>query len=241
MKWMRSVADVFMPRVCAVCGRRLNVNESFLCLHCLADMPLTCFWGRTRNPMADRFNGLISDSGDDRGERYAYACPLFFFEAESPYRNILYEIKYKGHIALGTYMGRMLGANMASADAFRDIDAVIPVPLHWMRRWKRGYNQAETIASGIASELGVALRTDILRRTRRTRTQTRLDIAAKAENVRNAFKARTPADPEQLKHILLVDDMFTTGATAYECFKALRRIFPPSVRISVATLGFVSG
>jgi len=241
MKWMRSVADVFMPRVCAVCGRRLNLNESFLCLHCLADMPLTRFWGRTRNPMADRFNGLISGSRDDRGERYAYACPLFFFEAESPYRNILYEIKYKGHIAIGTYMGRMLGEKMASVDAFRDIDAVMPVPLHWMRRWKRGYNQAETIASGIASELGVALRTDILRRTRRTRTQTRLDIAAKAENVRNAFKARTPADPEQLKHILLVDDMFTTGATAYECFKALRGVFPPSVRISVATLGFVSG
>ena len=204
-------------------------------------MPLTRFWGRTRNPMADRFNGLISDSGDDGGERYAYACPLFFFEAESPYRNILYEIKYKGYMVLGTYMGRMLGAKMASVDAFRDIDAVVPVPLHWMRRWKRGYNQAETIASGIASELGVALRTDILRRTRRTRTQTRLDIAAKAENVCNAFKARTPSDPEQLKHILLVDDMFTTGATAYECFKALRRIFPPSVRISVASLGFVSG
>ena len=112
MKWMRSVADVFMPRVCAVCGRRLNLNESFLCLHCLADMPLTRFWGRTRNPMADRFNGLISDSGYDGGERYAYACPLFFFEAESPYRNILYEIKYKGHIALGTHMGHMLGEEL---------------------------------------------------------------------------------------------------------------------------------
>ena len=126
---------------------------------------------------------------------------------------------------------------MAGAAHFTDIDAVIPVPLHWTRKWSRGYNQAECIAKALAKELGAELGTDILFRHRRTTTQTKLAIDQKSRNVYGAFEAipqvSTPV------HVLLVDDVFTTGSTLMACYVALRAVFPSSVRISVATLGVV--
>lgn len=249
MRWMKAISDIFLPRVCITCGRKLFLDESHLCLHCLADIPMTHFWERSHNLMADRFNAAIQMGPEDMlgQERYAYACALFFFENESPYRHILYDIKYSGRTDTGRYFGQMLGRRLASAGTFGDVDCIIPVPLHWRRKWKRGYNQAEVIARGVAAELGVPVRTDLLRRTRHTDSQTRLEVEEKKANVNGAFKAVLPtsgASPTQSsapRHILLVDDVFTTGSTALACFMALREVFPPSVRISVTTLGFVGG
>jgi ComF family protein len=222
------------------------------------------------NPMADRFNALIQErleedfrtrtistdatitaSNPDGGnpnksaqrERYAYAAALFFYRAESDYSKITRCIKYQGRLEVGKHFGRLLGEKLAGSSLFSDVDAVVPVPLHWLRRWKRGYNQAEVIASGVAECLGIPMRPDILRRVRRTRTQTRLSIAEKRANVSGAFAipANPPAESTPFRHILLVDDVFTTGSTLFACFTALRTVFPPSVRISVATLGFVGG
>ena len=177
-----------------------------------------------------------------RTDRYAYAAALFFYRAESDYSKITRCIKYQGRLEVGRHFGRLLGDKLAESRLFADVDAVIPVPLHWLRRWKRGYNQAEVIASGVARRLGVPMKNDILRRCRRTRTQTRLNIAEKRKNVTGAFDVSDKArSNEELKHLLIVDDVFTTGSTLMACFVALREVFPPSVRISVATLGFVGG
>ena len=207
-------------------------------------MPQTHFWSRSHNPMADRFNELSSKDESLVGERYSYASALFFFEDDSSYRRILYDIKYNGNLSAGRYFGSMLGGRMASSEIFSDVDVVVPVPLHWRRRWKRGYNQAEVIAGSIAAQLGAPLRADLLRRTRHTGTQTRLDIEAKKSNVHGAFEASSKclsSMGHRPKHILLVDDVFTTGSTLFACFKALRSVFPPSVRISIATLAYVGG
>ena len=120
---------------------------------------------------------------------------------------------------------------------------VIPVPLHWTRKWKRGYNQAEVIARGIAESLGVPVRTDLLKRCRRTSTQTKMGVDAKRMNVAGAFAA-TPEltilmEEGGIRHLLLVDDVFTTGSTSGACFTALRAVIPSPVRISIATLGYV--
>lgn len=212
------------------------------------DLPGTYFWNRSHNPMADRFNEWIqkglekiweTETPCRTRENYAYAAALFFFSSYAGYRHIPYQIKYGGNKALGRFFGKMLGERLRESGLFDDTDLVIPVPLHWTRRWKRGYNQAELIAESIAGSLGAELRTDILRRTKRTQTQTALEIEDKARNVDNAFRARHT--PEGYRHILLVDDIFTTGSTLYACFTALRAVFPSSVRISVATLGFVGG
>ena len=250
-KHLSACLDMLLPRTCIVCGKKLLVNEIHICLQCAIDLPLTYFWDRTHNPMADRFNEKLQEWLEaDTYERYAYASALFFYNEESDYKNITRELKYNRNIPAGRYFARMLGKRMASCGHFRDVVMVIPVPLHWKREWSRGYNQAEVIAEEIAESLGAAMRNDILRRVRNTKTQTKLDVEGKAANVKEAFAIRdkqilldaiasSRKDGGRPGHILLVDDVFTTGSTLHACFVALREVFPPSVRISVATLAFV--
>lgn len=292
---LTALADLFLPRLCCVCGSELGRNERHVCIGCLADMPLTLNWTLRRNPMAERFNALIERNGhveeareDDAEEtvnggnaedgespdnadadmfaRYVDAVALFNFAKDGGYRRITYKLKYGGDIGEGRHFSAMLGERAALAPWISDVDTVIPVPLHWTRRLKRGYNQAEVIAGEVAKALGARLRTDILVRRRRTSTQTRLGVEDKARNVRGAFaisravrkhsghspmESPTPADRWRrartesadssagIRHILLVDDVFTTGSTLYNCFIPLRKFFGPEVRISIATLGVV--
>lgn len=238
---MRAMFDLLIPRTCIVCGRKLNLHEKYLCLHCASDMPLTRFGLMIHNPMADKFNEAVQKGLDDSWHQEVYACAsaLFYYEDESGYRHIPHQIKYQGNIPAGRYFGRMLGRQLLTAEWISDVDIVIPVPLHWKRRWSRGYNQAEIIARGVAAELAVPIRTDILRRVRRTHTQTRLDVSQKSVNVAGAFKVEVIVP--DLKHILLVDDVFTTGSTLHACFQALRETYPYPIRISVATLAYVHG
>ena len=259
------VMDFFLPRRCVVCDRVLDSTEKHLCEHCWSDIPHTYHWTMRNNPMADRFNEMIQEmlestwsQGDISNaghERYAYACALFFYRAKSDYRNITRCIKYQGRQDIGRAFGRILGDRLKTSPLFSDVDAVLPVPLHWTRKWERGYNQAEVIASGVAESLEVPLKSDILRRHRRTKTQTRLEIEEKTANVKDAFGVakefrhegpessctllKNNVTPPVFRHILLVDDVFTTGSTMLACFTALRAVFPPEVRISVATLGVV--
>ena len=242
------MADLLLPRTCIACERALLLEEEHLCSDCLADLPLTRFHLLRHNPMADKFNANIqkhletiwsSDPlADVPYERYAYATALFFYDSDSGYSHITHRLKYDGNLSVGRYFGRMLGEEVKHTSWLQDIDAIIPVPLHWRRRWKRGYNQAEIIAEAISSVTGVRMYRNILERRKYTKTQTLLDVTSKAANVKGAFCAR-PIDKCNIRHILLIDDVFTTGATVGECFRALRSVFPPDVRISVATLGFV--
>lgn len=241
-----AMADLLLPRICIVCGEKLLRNEKHICLSCMMDMPLTRYWELSRNPMADRFNELIQEGLSDERERYAYATALFFYRSDAGYRHIPYQIKYHGNIEAGELFGHMLGKYLNSNIFWEDVDMIIPVPLHWLRQWKRGYNQAEVIARGIAAEMVIPLRNDILKRHRHTKTQTKVEVDEKSANVSGAFAVYEDAaenfrNGRNVRHILLIDDVFTTGSTLYACFRALRSVFPPHVRISVATLGFVGG
>jgi len=209
LRLLRNVAEWVMPRECVVCGAPLLPSEEHICRHCASDIPLTRYEGREHNPMADALNARIQERLTEY-EPYSRACALFFYKADSPYANITKALKYRYDRSGGRFC-----------------------------RWKRGYNQAEVIAREMASCWPEArFCPEGLRRRSRTRSQARLPGAAeRAANLRGAFRAvpgvRRPG------HILLVDDVFTTGSTLCECHRALRAVCGPEVRISVAALGFV--
>lgn len=250
---LTALADLAMPRRCIVCGEPLTLRERHLCISCLADLPRTFFAGQPRNQMSDRFNALIQQgleqSGAEGTEPYARAVALFYYRSRTGYREITRRLKYHGDFAVGRYFARMLAAEMAASSWFRSTDAIVPVPLHWTRRWSRGYNQAEIIARELSRSLGVPMRTDILCRVSRTRSQAKLSLEEKARNVSDAFKLRerflrqihSGRGRKQVlpRRILLVDDVFTTGATLYSCFRAIRKGFSTPVHIDVATLACV--
>ena len=284
-----ALGDLVLPRDCIVCGRQLRMKERHLCIYCMADLPLTYFWNRDHNPMADKFNAkiqevMINTAGSEGGsngsvgfaiglngligERYEYATALFFYQSESGYKKIPQQLKYHSNLSAGRFFSHLLGLEMAESPIYQDVDCVIPVPLYWSRKWERGYNQAAIVAQEIAKVLGATLNTSVLYRAKHTKTQTKLSIEDKRNNVSTAFKIHNNklVTLRGARHILLVDDVFTTGATLTSCFTVLRKALStlgcptgedsyhegyaangsvasagcPFVRISIATLGFVS-
>jgi len=236
---MREMTDLVMPRTCLVCGRELSAQEDHLCMWCAADIPLTYYWERPHNTMADELNALLERTRPAAAPMpYVYAAALMFYHHENPYKLIPRALKYGGDLPAGRFFAAALGRRMAATAHFADVDLVLPVPLHWLRRWTRGYNQAAVIAAELARALGADMRADILTRAHRTSTQTRLDADARLRNVSGVFAVRR-LPPSPPRHILLVDDTFTTGATLCACYNALRAAIGPSPRISVATLAVV--
>ena len=234
---LRAVVDLALPRVCVVCGRPLLLYEEHLCTCCRADLPLTWFWDLRHNPMSESFNERIQEL-IDRYEPFSCAAALFYYSGS--YRNITRALKYHRNFAIGKNFACLLGRRLASLQ----IDLVVPVPLHWLRKLRRGYNQADFIARCVAAELAVPACCRLLVRRRFTRSQTRLDPEQRRSNVASAFAVRLRALARlrkrfSLRHILLVDDVYTTGATLLACHRALRAALGPEVHISVATLAYV--
>ena len=223
--WFDSFWSLLFPRCCVVCGSPLSRGEECLCTCCNINLPRTGFHLRKDNPVECLFWGRIPG--------LTRASSFLFYRKGSDFRRILHLLKYGGYKELGEVMGRYMSAELSSGEFFDGVDMIIPVPLHRKKQKLRGYNQSEWIARGIASVTGIPLCAECMIREKNTETQTRKSTFERWENVEGIFRLCDTVHFEG-KHVLLVDDVLTTGATTVACASAFARV--SGIRISVLTL-----
>ena len=219
--------DFISPRLCVVCGQRLAPTERSLCSVCLFHLPRTDFHQKPLdNPMAQLFWGLAP---------IEKAAALFYYHPHSETAQLVYRLKYNNRPDIGEDIGRVMANELQAANFFSDIDVLLPVPLASKRLRQRGYNQSEQLAKGISDITHLPIVTKALRRKHFQQSQTTLNRWQRQENVEDTFWLK---DGSQLqdKHVLLIDDICTTGATLISCANTLKDI--EGIRISVLTLGF---
>jgi len=218
-----NLLHLFYPKVCVTCGTSLVKNEQVLCTRCLYDIPQTNFHKERENPVARLFWGRT---------HVEFATAYYYFNKGSIYRKLLHELKYKGYTEIGNYMGKHIGYALKTSP-FADVDLIFPVPLHYSKQKMRGYNQSECIAAGIAAAMDKPMDTNNIYRAINTDTQTKRSRYERWENVNNIFKLRDP-DAIKGRHVLLVDDVVTTGSTLEACINPLLNV--EGVRVSVVTM-----
>ena len=220
-EWRAALVELFYPRVCEVCGKSLVRGEEFLCSFCLSDFPFAdqdFAVGKELLEQLERFGA----------PEQLYA--LFYYDKYSAYKNLIHLIKYHSYQKLGFYLGRMLGERLKP---FCEADVIVPVPLHKKREQVRGFNQALEIARGMNEVLQIELLDDVVVRVKNNVSQTGKNTVERFYNVENVFELVAPERVKR-KHVLLVDDVITTGATVGSCMKEMAQV--EAVRFSLACL-----
>ncbi len=212
-----------------MCGRRLSACEHSICAGCLRSLPRVDYLGGEHHGVIERlFWGQLPV------ER---ATSMFYYQGEGV-RRLVHAMKYFNRPRVGRDLGRIFATEMRDTDFFDGLDTIVPMPLHWLRKLERGYNQSEEIARGIADVTGLPVQTGWIRRKRYTQPQARLNPMTRNTNVRDAFELTGKNQNGGGKNILLVDDVLTTGSTLISCGRELARI--PGLRLSVFTLAYAS-
>ncbi len=225
--WHR-VINLIAPEACMVCGCRLGIDETVLCTPCNLHLPRTGFAANAYdNVMARRFWGRIPV------ER---AAALFFYEAGSEVSHIIHNLKYHNHPEVGTTMGRMAAEEMMPHGFFVGIDIIVPVPLERKHQRRRGYNQSQEIAKGVSEVTHLPVVTDAVERTTFHGSQTQKTITQRMENVAGAFRLTGKAELTG-RHILVIDDIVTSGATICSCVEPM--LSTQGLKVSILSLGVV--
>ncbi|MCY1720625.1 phosphoribosyltransferase family protein [Prolixibacteraceae bacterium Z1-6] len=220
------VLELFFPALCTTCGDRLATQEKYVCMNCWHDLPVTNFHQNPENKVAQLFWGRVEIEN---------ASSFFSYKKGSRYQHLIHYLKYKGLKELGFETGRKFGFALTESAKFTSVDVVVPVPLHPKKERKRGYNQSRWIAAGIAAVLHKPVSENNLFRKTFTSTQTRKNRFERWQNVDGIFGIHTPNEFSE-KHVLLVDDVVTTGSTLEACAYQLLKI--PNTKVSIATLAF---
>ncbi len=230
MNWLYDLWDDFIsllfPRLCYACGSQLMRNESLICTACFVLIPRTNYHLAEDNPVAQLFWGrcLIEK-----------AAAFSYYNKGSRIRKLIHNMKYKGIREIGYELGRIYGLSLKASGFANDIDMIIPVPLHPMKKRVRGFNQSETISMGIADVTHLPVDIKSLARILVSATQTKRSRYERWTNVEGIFKV---IDSETIigKHVLIVDDVITTGSTIESCTNELLKV--EGVKVSVVALAF---
>ena len=221
-------STLIFPRLCLSCRLAIDAaQQEGICLRCQQQLGRTDNWQLPENEMTDLLAGRL---------RLTHAAALYVYKTPSPIQEMIHALKYYHRPEIGRRLGLTLGQLLARQPHFAQVDAVVPVPIHDRRRTERGYNQAELIAEGIGQAMDRVVLPHLLLRTDFRGSQTKRGRLERLENVRESF-AVNPATilPDGVRHLLLVDDVMTTGATLDFCGNALLAAYP-EVELSIATL-----
>lgn len=218
--------NLIYPKTCITCGEQLLKKEKHLCLHCQSDLPRTNYHLMPDNPLEVRCWGKFL---------FQRGTAFFHYAKGSPYQKILQELKYNDQPEIGKYFGELAARDLLSSPDFKNFDLIIPVPLHPDKQIARGYNQSEQIAMGLSAILQIEVDTVHLIRQKENETQTKRNIYERYKNTMGLFSTCKGEELEDL-HILLVDDVLTTGSTMESCASELNKI--KGLKLSLFALAF---
>jgi len=223
-KRFQELIGLLFSNLCGGCGVNMYHGESFLCSKCLYTIPYTDYHLYLDNKVAKQFWGRVPLNA---------AMALLYFTKGGKVQNIIHNLKYKNQTGLGIKLGKLIGDRLNSAPDYIDIDLIIPVPLHKKRERSRGYNQSELIARGISASLNISVNSKLLIRTITTDTQTKKGRYMRFENMKTVFSVKN-SEILAGKHVLLVDDVITTGATIEACAIELHKCGIKKLSIAAA-------
>ena len=223
MKLLKSLINLLFPRTCAACGNLLLEGEDTVCTTCRFLLPKTGYEQHSDNPLAQIFYGQMP---------FNAVMAEFFFSKTGKVQHLIHGLKYHHCRENGIFLGQEIGKSLLQAHDYQGIDFIVPIPLHPKKEKIRGYNQSHVIAEGISEILNIPIAENCLVRRVFTDTQTKKSREDRWQNVKDIFEVK---NPEKLKgkHVLLVDDVLTTGATLLSAGKSLLQV--EGIKISVAT------
>jgi len=224
-----SLLHLLYPRICPGCPRTLTPAEKHLCVYCINNLSQTGYFRDTTNPVQELFLGRVP---------VVRAAALFHFRKETTIQFLMHALKYKGKKELGVAFGIMLGNEIASSGWAPQADGILPVPMHPRKKKKRGYNQAECIALGMSQVMGIPIVHDWVEKTTQNKTQAnQINRHARWKNVETVY--RSVSSPQaSFKHVIVVDDVVTTGATLEACASQILKT--PGTSVYLATVAFTS-
>jgi ComF family protein len=223
---INSLFNLFFPQACLGCSQFLSENETIICTNCRHDIPLTRQHLHTENEAMSKFYGRLP---------LEHISSLMYFHKKGISQQLIHNLKYYGHQEVGTLIGNWYGHELKSCEKLQNIDAIVPIPLHRKRLRKRGYNQVTTFGKALSNHLNCPFDDTILKRIQHSKTQTFKDLLSRNEIKSHTFEVHFSTE-HHYKHLLLVDDVMTTGATLEAAGKALLSI--PEVKISVVCMAY---
>jgi ComF family protein len=223
-----SLLNLFFPKVCAGCRKLLLATENVLCTNCRHEMPLTQYHLDSKNEAVKKFYGKIE---------IEYASAFLYFNKKGIVQELIHNLKYKGQEEIGTILGNWYVEDLKELKLETPFDIIIPVPLHKRKFKERGYNQVTTFGKTLAQGLEIAYDDTVLYRKKYSKTQSKKNLLGRSENIENIFDVHS-LEKHQNKHLLIIDDVLTTGATLEACSRALLKI--PGIKISIVCMAMAN-